>query len=179
MEELIDVLDENGILKDVKQRSEVHNKGLWHRSVHVWIINSDGNILLQKRSEQKKFFPNVWDCAYAGHISHGETAITTAIREGEEELGLKIVGSNLKHLFTNKESISYCGIINNEFVDIFIYECDINLKSLTLQKEEVAKAKWVTEEEFLKMLKTDKVLHHDEKEYEILYKYLENKFVLR
>lgn len=48
MEELLDILDENGNLIDVKTRADAHAKGLWHKSVHVWVINSKNEILLQK-----------------------------------------------------------------------------------------------------------------------------------
>lgn len=38
--ELIDVLDENGILTgEVLPRSEVHKRGLWHRAIVVAIVN--------------------------------------------------------------------------------------------------------------------------------------------
>lgn len=47
-EELIDVLDENGVLTgEVLTRSEVHKKGLWHRSIVVAIVNEKNEVLLQ------------------------------------------------------------------------------------------------------------------------------------
>ena len=46
-EELIDILDENGIKTgEVAPRSEVHKKGLWHRAIVVAIINEKNEILL-------------------------------------------------------------------------------------------------------------------------------------
>ena len=39
-EELLDVLDENGIKTgEILPREEIHKKGLWHRSIVVAIIN--------------------------------------------------------------------------------------------------------------------------------------------
>ncbi len=179
MEELLDIFDADGGLKAVKSRSLAHSQGLWHKSVHVWIVNSQGEILVQKRSALKKFFPNVWDCAFAGHISHGESSITTVVREGKEELGLDIDLSKLKYLFTNKESIEYGEVKNNEFVDIYIYESDINISKLSLQIEEVSDVKWIKFEEFLKMLNSNGVLHHGEKEYKVLEEYFKNNLVMR
>ena len=47
--ENIEILDEKGKqLGIVKTREEVHSKGFWHKVVHIWIINSEGNLLLQK-----------------------------------------------------------------------------------------------------------------------------------
>lgn len=39
-EENLDVLDEAGNFVKVLPRSQVHKEGLWHRTIHVWIINS-------------------------------------------------------------------------------------------------------------------------------------------
>lgn len=53
--ELIDVLDENGVLTgEVLPRSEVHKRGLWHRAIVVAIVNEKNEILLQQRSDKKK-----------------------------------------------------------------------------------------------------------------------------
>ncbi len=54
-EELIDVLDENGVLTgEVLPRSEIHKKGLWHRAIVVAIINENNQILLNKEVKKKK-----------------------------------------------------------------------------------------------------------------------------
>ena len=53
--EYFDVLDENGNKTGkLKLRNEVHRDGDWHRGVHVWIINSFGELLLQRRSPNKE-----------------------------------------------------------------------------------------------------------------------------
>ena len=51
MEEMIDVLDENGVKTGtIATRKEVHKKGLWHRAIVVAIINEKNEILIQQRS---------------------------------------------------------------------------------------------------------------------------------
>ena len=53
--ELIDVLDENGVKTGkIVTRSEVHKKGLWHRSIVVAIVNENNQILMQQRSYKKE-----------------------------------------------------------------------------------------------------------------------------
>ena len=180
MEEVIDVLDENGNFVNTLSRAYVHQNGLWHKSVHIWIINSKGEILLQKRSSLKKFFPNVWDCAFAGHIDTKESSIETVVREGKEELGIDINLEKLKLLFTNKEELYHDNIYNREFVDVYVYEDDIDINSLKIQKEEVSDVKWMDYEEFIKKInkKNNEFLFHHEKEYLFLEKYLKNKFIL-
>ncbi len=70
MEELIDVLDEDGNMTGrVETRSKVHEIGLWHRIVAIAIINSKGQLLMQKRTMSKKSNPGKWDISVAGHLS--------------------------------------------------------------------------------------------------------------
>ena len=50
MEEIFDILDENGVeTGKTATRKEVHEKGLWHRAVYGFIFNEKGDVLLQKR----------------------------------------------------------------------------------------------------------------------------------
>ena len=55
MEEKVDVLNELGeFTGKVATREECHQKGLWYRAVYAFIIDKKGNVLLQKRSANKK-----------------------------------------------------------------------------------------------------------------------------
>lgn len=57
-EEHFDVLNEDGTLKGFsKPRSQVHRDGDWHRSTHIWVLDSDGCVLVQKRAMGKDTFP--------------------------------------------------------------------------------------------------------------------------
>ena len=90
MKEYIDVVDEkNNPTGKVKEKQQAHEDGNFHRTAHVWIINSKNELLLQKRSASKKTHPNYWDISGAGHIRAGESVIDGAIRELKEELGHK------------------------------------------------------------------------------------------
>lgn len=81
MEEMIDVLDENGIKTgEVLSRSEIHKRGLWHRLIVVAVINEKNEILMQQRSKNKEKNPNMWDISAAGHIGAGQTALSAAAR---------------------------------------------------------------------------------------------------
>ena len=101
MEEMIDVLDENtgDLVGETISKSEVHRIGKWHGSIHILIVNKDKTkTLLQKRCEQKKLYPNMWDIAVGGHISAGETALNSAQRELKEELGLDFNDFDIKEV---------------------------------------------------------------------------------
>lgn len=84
----------------VKQRRLVHRDGDWHRSVHIWLLDERGELLLQRRSEHKDTHPGRWDVSCAGHIGAGDGGPDTAVRELEEELGLAVAPTALEPLFT-------------------------------------------------------------------------------
>lgn len=99
LEEILAEVDVNGKIIGQLTRSQAHNgsKKL-HPVIHVHIINSDDQVLLQKRSVTKKIQPGKWDTAVGGHIAYGEALEKAMERETKEELGLK----NLKYNFVTK-----------------------------------------------------------------------------
>lgn len=154
--ENIDVLDKNGNpIGLVKSREEVHSEGLWHRTVHIWLVSSDKKVLLQKRSAEKKTNPNMWTTSASGHLSAGDTSIDGAIRELAEEIGVVASKEALKYLFTVAEENVLGEIINKEFIDVYILSKDIDINELKLQQEEVSEIKWVTLLEFEHMVNND------------------------
>ena len=99
MEEKIDVLNELGeFTGKVATRDECHQKGLWHRAVYAFIIDKKGNVLLQKRSANKKMWPNMWDVTVGGHVDSNEFGRQALIREVKEELGIDIKDEDIKYL---------------------------------------------------------------------------------
>jgi len=174
--EKFDVLDKNGNLTGkTKLRSEVHRDGDWHRAVHIWIINSEGKLLVQKRSPEKESHPNQWDISAAGHVSAGDNSITSAVREIYEELGVKIKQSDFKYLFTlTSQTIQNNGtFINNEFDDVYLVKIDVDISKVKLQKEEVSEVKWINPSLLAKVLenKDNSFVLYDE-EYPRLLDYL-------
>lgn len=156
--EKIDVLDENGNQTgEVMTREEVHRLGLWHKCVHIWIINGKGEVLLQKRSAQKIMSPNKWTTATSGHLSAGDSNVQGAIRELSEEIGLQVNENELKYLFSVKESTinEEKHVIDNELIDVYLMKKEVDIKNLKLQEEEVSDVKWFSYEEFKKMVLED------------------------
>lgn len=100
MEELFDIYTREGLHLGTKDKSICHSKKpeFYHKPVWIWIINNKNEILLQKRSSQKKNAPNKWDMPSAGHLIAGESPIEGAIRKAYEELGIKITESDYKFI---------------------------------------------------------------------------------
>jgi isopentenyl-diphosphate delta-isomerase type 1 len=116
-EDIFDIVNEHDEVIGRKPRSEVHARGLLHRAVHVLVFNSRGEIFLQKRSRLKDRQPGVWDSSCSGHVDSGEIYDETAVRELQEEIGLRI-NSPPQKLF----KIDACAETDAEFV--WIYRCE-------------------------------------------------------
>lgn len=58
MDEYIDILNEQGkVSGNVCLKSEAHKNGLFHQSVHIWIVDFNNNVLIQKELLIKMYFP--------------------------------------------------------------------------------------------------------------------------
>jgi len=148
--ELIDVLTPDGRCTGItKPKPEIHRDGDWHRAAHVWIVTPDGRILLQRRSRRKENNPGLWDVSAAGHVSAGEGAIESAIREVEEELGLRMAASELRHIGTIAESsvLNDGTYLDNEIHEIYVVVRDVDPTQLRLQAEEVDEVALIRPEE--------------------------------
>jgi len=88
-EEWVPLVDEQGKILGRATRKEVHSgPGKLHPVVHLHIINSKGEIYLQKRSMLKDTFPGKWDTSVGGHVDLGETIEQALLRETAEELNI-------------------------------------------------------------------------------------------
>ena len=85
--EFLDVVDDNDEIIAHASITDIYNKKLPHRIVHVLIFNDKGEMALQKRSKHKSFCPNYWSTAVGGHVQQNESYLKAAKREFREELG--------------------------------------------------------------------------------------------
>jgi 16S rRNA (adenine1518-N6/adenine1519-N6)-dimethyltransferase len=83
-------VDQNDRFLGAAPRAKVHGDNLRHRAVHVFVFNTIGDLLLQKRSRCKDRHPLLWDSSAAGHVNAGENYDPAARRELQEELGIEI-----------------------------------------------------------------------------------------
>ena len=161
--ELLDLLGENGEPSgQVRERTLVHLRGDWHRTSHVWVTRrrEDGryDLLLQKRSREKDSFAGCYDISSAGHIPAGQDYLESALRELNEELGIKAEPGDLK--FIGIHDGKYEGMFgghlfkNHEKSHVFVYEKPVEIEDLTLQKEEVESVKWMDIDEVLSAVRS-------------------------
>ena len=88
-ERIVMFILETGCKTEYQVYEDSSEFGNFNISVHVWIINTEGEFLIQKRSANKKKFPNMWSMM-GGAVLSGETSEEACIRETDEELGIML-----------------------------------------------------------------------------------------
>ena len=156
--EIFDIVDENGIpTGETIQRTVAHDKGIRHRTAHIWIVRNTDNgceVLLQQRSYNKDSFPGRYDTSSAGHIRAGDEPLDSALRELGEELGIKAEPAALTYIgkFPIQYEKEFFGkpFRDCEVVFVYLYTEPVDINALTLQAEEVESVKWFAIDEVYK-----------------------------
>ncbi len=130
---------------------EILSKGLLHAAAHVWVWrenNGKKELLLQKRSQNKRTWPNLLDISAAGHIDLGESPQDAAKREAHEELGIIIKSEDL-FMF----GVYRCSMMaqdgaskENEFCWLYTYKM-VDGSTIKLADGEVSSVVWKNIEE--------------------------------
>ena len=151
--ESFDVLNEYGeFTGKIATREECHKNGYWHRAVYAFIIDNNGNVLLQKRSANKKLWPNMWDVTVGGHVDRGEFGRQALIRETKEELGIEISDEDIKYLVGSTSINEQGDIINKHYNECYLITKNIDVSNIVIQKEEVSEVKYFSREELIKRI---------------------------
>lgn len=94
--EMLEVIDGNDNVIGLEDRTKIHKEGLLHREIHVWFITPTGEVIFQHRSKDKDTYPDKLDATIGGHVEPGMSYEETALKEGEEETGIKLDPLKLK-----------------------------------------------------------------------------------
>jgi isopentenyldiphosphate isomerase len=132
--ELFDIVNLRDEVVGREVRAKVHDLGLLHRAVHIFVRTEVGHWVLQKRSSCKDIDPHMWTTSCSGHLDSGEDYLEAAIRECKEELNLQIGPEQLIELLR----ISPCTETGNEFVRVYALNQLVKPK---MNKMEIAELK--------------------------------------
>ncbi len=138
---------------DIKQQT--HEKELLHRTVHVWVVKECGPVLfvlLRKKSIDKNSLPGCCHISCVSHIPEAHEPLASAIRELEQELGIKARPEELELMGTFPVKISQ----NNEVAFTYLYKIDATDEEFGLQSEKLESFKWFgADTVYLKLLQKD------------------------
>ena len=88
-DELLDIVDDTDRIIGQELRAVVHQHGLQHRGVHVFLVTPENKLVVQQRSRQRETSPLALDCSVSEHVKAGE-GYREAVKRGlTEELGIR------------------------------------------------------------------------------------------
>ncbi len=117
MEDII-LVDETDNPVGTMEKIEAHQKALLHRAFSVFIFNTKGEMLLQRRAAGKYHSPGLWTNACCSHPRPGEDTHAAALRRLGEELGFT---TDLEKLFTFTYRTEFDnGLTEFEFDHVFV-----------------------------------------------------------
>ena len=119
-------------LMTVHSKDHLHKNGGYHRAIHVLVEVFGGLFILQKKSKGTEN-GGKWSSAVSGHVRYSEGYEEAAIREMNEELGIKADRRDLNKI----AKIGPSKKTDNEFVTIFTYLMDPRNEKLKLDEKEV------------------------------------------
>jgi len=110
-------------------------RGEYHVVVSIWTVDSQNRVLVTLRDPAKESYPNHWENT-GGSALTGETSLSAAVRELEEETGI----------LAREDELVLIGseITRDSFVDHYLLRRDLPLSEVRLQHGETADARWVT-----------------------------------
>ncbi|ELS33745.1 MULTISPECIES: isopentenyl-diphosphate Delta-isomerase [Pseudanabaena] len=146
LEEKVVLVDINDRQIGVAEKLQAHRDGLLHRAFSVFVLNSQGQLLLQKRAQHKYHSGGLWTNTCCSHPRHEETTVLAAHRRLQEEMGFDC---ELREIF----SFVYHAQLDNdltehEFDHVFVGYSD---REPILNPEEAEDWKWID----LKILQAD------------------------
>lgn len=163
-EEYLEIVDTRGNIIGHAPRCVIHgNPSLIHRVVHVLVVNRKGDILLQKRSQNKDVAPGKWDSSVGGHVGIGEDLLSASKREMYEELG--IAGYELEYLYSYIHSNAY----ETELVTTYRCSCE---DGFSFKRDEIDEVRFWSHEEIANAIGTQVLSHNFEHEFRLYLKYL-------
>jgi len=134
--EYLDYYDESGKFLGKETREIVHSLGLWHKTIHCWLYDKEGNIYFQIRSDSHKLYTTA-----SGHIMAGETVKEAFSREVFEEIGIHISTENAHLLEINvwkQDKIKATGPYKDRaFANVYLCEFDNSINNFKFDPNEV------------------------------------------
>jgi isopentenyl-diphosphate delta-isomerase len=145
-DEIIDIVNEADEVIGTSTRKEAHRKGLLHREVYCYIIGKAG-VLLQRRSDN-----HLWDHSVGGHCPTGQSYEEAAIREAQEELGIKITVADLERVAKVRiKKTSHSGK-NDRLGVIFFIRKQIPMARIDIDDSEIEEAMYLAAADLRRLL---------------------------
>ncbi|MBN2631064.1 MAG: isopentenyl-diphosphate Delta-isomerase [Rhodobacteraceae bacterium] len=119
----------------------VHQRGLRHKAVSVFVIDETDRVLIQRRALSKYHTPGLWANTCCTHPRWDEDPAACAVRRLREELGITDVLPVFADRVEYRADVGN-GLTEHEVVDIFVADAAADLP-VAPDPQEVAETRWV------------------------------------
>lgn len=138
--------------------------GQLHVVVHVCLFNGAGQMLIQKRTLNKKDWPGLWDFTVGGSVHAGENSRQGAMREVREELGIELDLNGSRPSFTFNFEYG--------FDDFYLLHREVDLMQLAVPNKEVDQVRWADLDEVLHLVRTGQFLNYRESAVRFIFDFV-------
>ena len=155
MENII-LVDKNDVVIGSGEKLQVHKDGKLHRAFSIYVFNSKGEMLLQKRHRNKYHSGGLWANTCCSHPRVGESVDKAIHRRLKEEMGFDCELTK-KTEFIYKVKLDH-GLTEHEYLHVYVGHFD---GTPTLNPNEVEDFRWMN----LDDIKNDIAIHGDNYAY--------------
>jgi isopentenyl-diphosphate delta-isomerase len=153
MAHLIDVLSEKGLRTgEALPKADIHRLGRCHRGVHLFLFNRKRELLVQRRSHNVDYFPNLLTVSVTGHVDVGEGSYSAVRREFREELGVDDGGVLPTMLFSFFREVVQGSYIDRQFTDVYSAWTKAAVTDFSPDPEEVAELRFIAFDTFRELV---------------------------
>lgn len=124
MGEKVILVDETDTPLGEMEKLEVHESALLHRAVSVFLFNGAGQLLLQKRAQDKYHSPDLWTNTACTHPFPNESNEAAALRRLRQEMGIALQQLTPLFHFIYKEKLQN-GLTEHELDHVFVGISDV------------------------------------------------------
>ena len=150
LEERVILVDPTDLEIGSEEKLRAHERGVLHRAFSVFLLNRNGEILLQRRAEGKYHGAGLWSNSACGHPRPGEDTAAAARRRLEEEMG---IDAPLEHLFSFTYRAEMAGGLTEHEIDhVFRGRVDVDPRP---DPDEVGEWRWSPPGQILREMRRD------------------------
>jgi isopentenyl-diphosphate delta-isomerase len=108
---------------DFKSTIHTENTPL-HLAFSCHVMNAAGEVLVTRRALTKKTWPGVWTNSFCGHPQPDEAPADSVARRAAHELGLDLIGLEMKLPDFRYRAVDASGIVENEICPVYLARVD-------------------------------------------------------
>lgn len=150
-EELLQCFDEQGHPTEIHSRAEakIMPPRWWYGVVRIFIVNAQNQVMCSKRAQTVSANPGKWQVYFGGHVGAGETFVSVAQRELQEEAGIEVPLDQFSFVAKGKKPEKLVHFQN------FIVRFEGSPSDLHFTDDEVAEARWLGIDDCIQGLRDD------------------------